>query len=60
MCSFLFTDKNIDDFEHVNHFMKFRGPDSTQSIDVNGYTFIHNILSITGNFKEQPFVDCDE
>jgi asparagine synthetase B (glutamine-hydrolysing) len=60
MCSFLFTDKNIDDFEHVNHFMKFRGPDLTQSIDVNAYTFIHNILSITGNFKEQPFVDSDD
>jgi asparagine synthetase B (glutamine-hydrolysing) len=60
MCSFLFTDKDINDFDHVNYFMKFRGPDATQSIDVNGYTFTHNILSITGSFTEQPFVDYDD
>ena len=60
MCSFLFTDKEVDDLEYTNHFMKFRGPDSTNSIDVNGYTFVHNILSITGEFTEQPFVDYDD
>jgi len=60
MCSFLFTDKIIKDFDHVNYFMKFRGPDATKIIDVNGYTFLHNILSITGDFTEQPFVDYED
>lgn len=60
MCSFLFTDKSIEDFEYTNYYMKFRGPDHTNSIDVNGYTFIHNILSITGEFVEQPFVDYED
>lgn len=60
MCSFLFTDKDIDDFDHVNHFMRFRGPDATRTIEVNEYTFTHNILSITGEFTEQPFVDHDD
>ena len=60
MCSFLFTDKKVEDIEYTNYFMKFRGPDSTTSIDVNGYTFIHNILSITGDYIEQPFVDFED
>ena len=60
MCSFLFTDKDINDLDHVNHFMKFRGPDLTKTIGINEYTFIHNILSITGTFTEQPFVDHDD
>jgi asparagine synthetase B (glutamine-hydrolysing) len=60
MCSFLFTDKDINDLDHVNHFMKFRGPDLTKTIEINEYTFIHNILSITGTFSEQPFVNHDD
>jgi len=60
MCSFLFTDKKVNDFDHTNHYMKFRGPDSTNSIQVNEYTIAHNILSITGEFTPQPFVDHDD
>lgn len=37
--------------------MKFRGPDGTNVVNINGYTFVHNILSITGDYVEQPFVD---
>lgn len=59
MCSFLFTDKKIEDLEYVNHFMKFRGPDQTNFIEVNEYNFVHNILSITGEFVVQPFVDYE-
>ena len=50
MCSFLFTDQKIDDFDYTNHYMKFRGPDSTNQVEVNEYTFAHNLLSITGDF----------
>lgn len=57
MCSFLFTDKEVSDFDYTNHYMKFRGPDSTNIIEVNEYTIAHNILSITGDFTPQPFVD---
>lgn len=60
MCSFLFTDKRVDDFDYTNHYMKFRGPDTTNSIMVNEYTIAHNILSITGEFTQQPFVDQDD
>jgi asparagine synthetase B (glutamine-hydrolysing) len=60
MCSFIFTDKKIEDLEYVNFFTKFRGPDKTTHVDVNGYSFVHNILSITGDFIEQPFIDYDD
>jgi asparagine synthetase B (glutamine-hydrolysing) len=60
MCSFIFTDKKIEDLEYVNYFTKFRGPDKTTYVDVNGYSFVHNILSITGDFIEQPFIDYDD
>lgn len=60
MCSFLFTNKVVNDFDYTNHYMKFRGPDSTNSIQVNEYTIAHNILSITGDFTLQPFVDNDD
>lgn len=59
MCSFIFTDKKVEDLEYVNYFTKFRGPDKTTHVDVNGYSFVHNILSITGDFIEQPFIDYD-
>ena len=37
MCSFLFTDQKIDDFDYTNHYMKFRGPDHTNYVEVNDY-----------------------
>ena len=55
MCSFIFTNKEVTDLEHINQFAKFRGPDLTNSLSKNGYTFIHNLLSITGDFIKQPF-----
>lgn len=60
MCSFLFTDLDVNDFDYTNHYMKFRGPDATNSIQVNEYTIAHNILSITGEFTSQPFVDHED
>ena len=57
MCSFLFTNKEVKDISYVNFYQKFRGPDDTNIIkDIeNGFTFIHNLLSITGDKVIQPF-----
>jgi len=61
MCSILFSTKynkdiNLDDLNYHN---QFRGPDDTcVSIDeTNGFMFIHNLLSMTGKFTRQPFID---
>jgi len=60
MCSFIFTDKKIDDLETINFFTKFRGPDKTNHVEVSGYSFVHNLLSITGEFTDQPFINDDK
>jgi len=60
MCSFAGTNLVIKDFEKINKFIKNRGPDKT-SVYTNGeLTLVHNLLSITGEFKEQPLVSEDE
>ena len=59
MCSFLFTDLPVENLDQTNHYMKFRGPDFTNNIKVKDYTIVHNILSITGAFRPQPFIDLD-
>jgi asparagine synthetase B (glutamine-hydrolysing) len=35
--------------------MKFRGPDKTSTLQIKNDLFVHNLLSITGSFAEQPF-----
>ena len=55
MCSIFLTNKLDFDFESVNHFIKLRGPDHSEVVKQNGLTFIHNLLSISGSFKIQPF-----
>jgi len=59
MCSFVFTNQQIKNEEELNKFIKLRGPDNTNKISINGFTFIHNLLSITGKFTIQPFVEDD-
>lgn len=59
MCSFVITNKEIEDLDMVNFYSKLRGPDCTNVIKKNGITFVHNLLSITGEFSVQPFVDKD-
>lgn len=56
MCSILVTNRKKN-LEKANYFTQFRGPDLTNSIEKNGVTFLHNLLSITGAFTPQPFVD---
>ena len=57
MCSFLIFNWLIQNIDYVNFFLKFRGPDTTNVINFNNYTFIHNLLHLTGEPTLQPFVD---
>ena len=58
MCSILCTNKNINDYDDVNQYLQYRGPDDTTilSDDVNNFTFVHNLLSMTGEVTTQPFI----
>lgn len=61
MCSILIT--NISDQKKIwaaNYFIKPRGPDFTSFSKANNITFIHNLLSITGKFTPQPFLDKEQ
>lgn len=59
MCSFIVTNKDINDLNSVNCINKMRGPDYTNVEKVNGFTFVHNLLSITGKFTKQPYISED-
>jgi asparagine synthase (glutamine-hydrolysing) len=59
MCSFLILNKKIADLDYVNEKNKRRGPDDTSKVFRDGFLFVHNLLSITGNFTKQPFI-CDD
>lgn len=50
MCGILVYKKNGN-----NLFIQRRGQDFTSKIQKNGFTFIHNLLSITGEFSPQPY-----
>mgnify|MGYP003666427205 FL=1 len=58
MCSILLTNKTDRGLlQKANAYMKLRGPDHTSVYEAEGLTFIHNLLSITGDFLKQPFID---
>jgi len=57
MCNFLIT--NILNIEKANFYQKFRGPDHEKEIIFNNILFLHNLLSITGDFYPQPYEDND-
>ena len=59
MCSILVTNISEFDLEKVNQYLKLRGPDLTTKKVISGITFIHNLLHMTGDLKEQPFVKDD-
>jgi len=40
-----------------NEFIQRRGQDHTNEVEINGMTFIHNLLSVTGEFTPQPFTE---
>ena len=53
MCSILFTTKEVKD-KSVTRLLELRGPDDTTTKVYGGYTFVHNLLSLTGNITNQP------
>ena len=55
MCSIFLTNKEILNLNYLNFFLKFRGPDATTCTQLNGISFVHNLLSINGEFSPQPF-----
>jgi len=59
MCSFIFSNFHIENLDYINFFNQKRGPDRTTIFNKEKFQFIHNLLSITGEFIEQPFVEDD-
>jgi asparagine synthetase B (glutamine-hydrolysing) len=59
MCSFLFTNKQILDLERSNYLIQKRGPDLTNILREGEMTYVHNLLSITGDFTPQPLLKDD-
>ena len=60
MCSFLITSWIIQNLAYVNFFMQRRGPDVTNHVRKRGYTFVHNLLHMTGEKRLQPFSYYDD
>ena len=54
MCSFLVTNRKNFDVGFVNFFLQKRGPDATSYMNNDGFFYLHNLLSITGDFTQQP------
>lgn len=57
MCGILFTNLLLKNIDHILHFLKKRGPDKINIYKQNEFTFIHTLLSMTGEITCQPFVD---
>ena len=57
MCSFIFSTNTVVDLDKINTFNRRRGPDLTVRYKYHNYEFIHNLLSITGEFTKQPLID---
>ena len=57
MCSFIFSTNTVVDLDKIITFNRRRGPDLTVRYKYHNYEFIHNLLSITGEFTKQPLID---
>eukprot|EP00913_Durusdinium_trenchii_P020614 g19360.t1 len=60
MCSFLVSSWLLTNLTYVNFFMRPRGPDLTTRIHLHNFTFVHNLLHMTGERIPQPFVSDDQ
>lgn len=54
MCGFLVYKNKGNNF-----YIQKRGQDYINIVKINGFNFIHNLLSITGDFAPQPYVEDD-
>lgn len=50
MCGFLVYKQTGNNF-----YIQKRGQDYTNKVERNGFTFVHNLLAITGEFAPQPY-----
>jgi asparagine synthase (glutamine-hydrolysing) len=57
MCSFLILNYILKNYELANKYQKPRGPDLTNDLFYNNFTFVHNLLNVTGNATKQPFIN---
>lgn len=59
MCSFLIYNFDLPEsiLQKANALLKLRGPDLTSIRKHQNYTFVHNLLSITGGKTPQPFIE---
>lgn len=55
MCAIIFTTLLIKSLEKIIKYSTKRGPDKVTLCKINNVTLIHQLLSITGDFVEQPF-----
>ena len=61
-CSFIVANYDFNsvhtkkELEFANYFNRMRGPDATNIEVIESWTFLHNLLSMTGAFTLQPFV----
>jgi asparagine synthase (glutamine-hydrolysing) len=52
MCGLLVYKENGN-----NNYIKRRGPDFTNIVKKDGFTFLHNLLHVTGQFTPQPYIE---
>ncbi|CAJ1403440.1 unnamed protein product [Effrenium voratum] len=49
----------LSNLTYVNFFMRPRGPDLTTRVNLHNFTFVHNLLHMTGERVPQPFTTAD-
>ena len=55
MCGFAFSNKVFSKLDWIIEYSQRRGPDTTTEFKEKDFTFIHHLLSITGDFITQPY-----
>jgi len=62
MCSFLISSINFSklNLANINRLLQLRGPDLTNINCIQNLYFLHNLLNITGDIVQQPFVNTDK
>jgi asparagine synthetase B (glutamine-hydrolysing) len=59
MCSIYTSTVRPRFYQRVNKLLRLRGPDNTNVVRRERFTLMHNLLSMTGDFRVQPFVQDD-
>ncbi len=59
MCSIYASTIRPHFYSRVNKLLRLRGPDNTNVVRRERFTLMHNLLSMTGAFRVQPFVQDD-